>query len=29
VRGVLEGYFGLVLEEPSVVLHKPVTRFYS
>jgi hypothetical protein len=29
VRGVLEGYFGLVLEEPGVPLHEPITRFYS
>jgi hypothetical protein len=29
VKGVLECNFGLVLEEPGVALHEPVTRFYS
>lgn len=29
VKGVLEGYFGLFLEEPGVPLHEPITRFYS
>jgi hypothetical protein len=29
VKGVLEGYFGLVLDEPGVPLHEPITRFYS
>jgi len=29
VKLVLESRFGLVLEEPGVALHEPVTRFYS
>jgi hypothetical protein len=29
VKGVLECYFGLELEEPGVPLHEPITRFYS
>jgi hypothetical protein len=29
VKSVLEGYFGLVLEEPGVPVHEPITRFYS
>jgi hypothetical protein len=29
VRGVLEGYFGLVLKEQGIPLHEPITRFYS
>jgi hypothetical protein len=28
-KGILEGYFDLVLQEPGVQLHEPVTRFYS
>ncbi|MBN2237333.1 MAG: hypothetical protein JW729_07220 [Bacteroidales bacterium] len=29
VKGVLECHFDLVLEEPGVALHEPITRFYS